>query len=43
MDEAAKKAMVNALMMVEASEADVGWSIAMHTVNQGFAARSMGE
>lgn len=35
--------MVNALMMVEASEADVGWNTAMHTVNQGFAARRMGE
>lgn len=35
--------MVNALMMVEAWDADVGWSTAMHTVNQGFAARSLGE
>lgn len=35
--------MVNALMMVEASDAYVGWSTAMNTVNQGFAARNLGE
>lgn len=29
--------------MVEALEVDMGWSTAMHTVNQGFAAPSMGE
>lgn len=35
--------MVSALMMVEASDADVGWSTAMHTVNRGFAARNLSE
>lgn len=29
-DEAAREAMVNALMMAEASDADVGWSTGMH-------------
>lgn len=29
--------MMNALMVVEASDADVGWSTAMHTANQNFA------